>query len=633
MEKLAKAQTRLDEAKIEAKSTLAPILERMRMSREIRSAEKVLRGMASLLEYPHQMKKSLERGELRETIAIYKRIQLIPTTSSLKIVPKIKTAAESVINDLRKLCYNVILTPNPQYSVVLQHAALLQDLDGPIVYLDILRLSFLRQLSCLLELLKLCKDRFCQESIEAFHKGQEINIVTNNSILAKGETETIIATIRKFTTDIRLRRRPGVTTTRRRRTSFSDSHSPRRTSSRGSFSSESHNNPRGRAGSVGGDRSNNYFYTPDDDATELMSTHGGFGIAENQPVFEDGDDLFLPPPDFEEEFMLSPESSPNKSSNGAAARRRGSLYSEFLDRPGGSAQQQQDNLMAVTEGGGNILANQDYCELFCNIIRKIFAESIVEILSRWFPCLFRLSFEIVFQQNKATTALTPSANAASKLVPASMTSKNVKTLTSTNRLLASALNLGAEYLQQSVSGFRSASTSSPFSSYPNELSTAMTELENVWASVEANFGMKLQLTYLLQPEDVVTNSRFHDIVVTPTFGNPIANQQLRLILDDIFIMYEAIETSMKTALNSLNPTGSTSNAISSPYLEATPSSGPPLGQLMRFDTMRFMGKVTPAAIPGLSAAAGLGLGLIGGNKVNRDIVEVSNLLGVLNLDE
>lgn len=44
MEKLKRAQTTLDIAKAEAKSTLAPILERMKSSREIKSAEKVLRG-------------------------------------------------------------------------------------------------------------------------------------------------------------------------------------------------------------------------------------------------------------------------------------------------------------------------------------------------------------------------------------------------------------------------------------------------------------------------------------------------------------------------------------------------------------------------------------------------------------
>jgi hypothetical protein len=31
----------------------------------------------------------------------------------------------------------------------------------------------------------------------------------------------------------------------------------------------------------------------------------------------------------------------------------------------------------------------DYCELFCNISRKTFVSTIIEIILKWFPCLFR----------------------------------------------------------------------------------------------------------------------------------------------------------------------------------------------------------------------------------------------------
>jgi hypothetical protein len=41
------------------------------------------------------------------------------------------------------------------------------------------------------------------------------------------------------------------------------------------------------------------------------------------------------------------------------------------------------------DNNGIINPNLDYSEIFCNMIRKTFAENIIEIISKWFPCLFR----------------------------------------------------------------------------------------------------------------------------------------------------------------------------------------------------------------------------------------------------
>ncbi len=49
LERLRRSQTTLDAAKVEAQRTLAPILERMKQSRRIKSAEKVLKRMTAIL--------------------------------------------------------------------------------------------------------------------------------------------------------------------------------------------------------------------------------------------------------------------------------------------------------------------------------------------------------------------------------------------------------------------------------------------------------------------------------------------------------------------------------------------------------------------------------------------------------
>ena len=73
---LLQAQAPLDLAKIQAHNTLKPILDCMRKSRKIKSADQVLRRLASTLEHPHKMRLALERGDLDETVAIYRRVQV-----------------------------------------------------------------------------------------------------------------------------------------------------------------------------------------------------------------------------------------------------------------------------------------------------------------------------------------------------------------------------------------------------------------------------------------------------------------------------------------------------------------------------------------------------------------------------
>jgi len=334
MDKLKKAQSTLGIAKAEAKSTLAPILERMKHSREIKSAEKVLKGMSSLLDHPHCMKIALERNELKEVVSIYQRVKAIPSTASLKIVPKIKSAAESVLMELKKHCFGILLSPNPNFPVLMRYAQLLSELDGTSTYLEALRQTFLRQLICFVECLRDAYEKFCVDCVDAYDKGQELNIISkSNHMSSGGENESFVSVVKKFTNNIptitrrnsRAVRRPSTATT------------SLKMASRDSFSSEG---------------------VFDDSHTDILSEMGYGDDA--MSVFDEDNELFADVDHIE------------------SMRGGGCSFKDIVDKA------QRDGIESFT-------SNQDYSDILCNIVRKTFAETIMEISSKWFSCLFRYS--------------------------------------------------------------------------------------------------------------------------------------------------------------------------------------------------------------------------------------------------
>ena len=186
MEQLRRAFGTLDLAKVEAKNTLAPILERMKKMREVRSAEKVLKGMSTLLDYPRSMKTAYERGELKDVVALYQRVQSIPETSGLKITTKIKRAAEAVVLELKKTSLTQALSPTTNVNVILRHAQILLALEGGTSYLKILRLAFLRQAAEFLRAFREIRERMMLDTIDAYDQGQEVALALKSSSLMGG---------------------------------------------------------------------------------------------------------------------------------------------------------------------------------------------------------------------------------------------------------------------------------------------------------------------------------------------------------------------------------------------------------------------------------------------------------------
>jgi hypothetical protein len=185
LERLKRSQTTLDAAKVEAQRTLAPILERMKQSRRIKSAEKVLRRMTAILEYPVRMRTALDRGDLSEVVAIYQRVQAVQTSSSsLRILHKIKEAAGLVVADLKKQCFVAMLAPNANYNTLLRYGKIWMDLEGEGSYYELLRQCMIRQVLHFVERIKELRDKFCADCADANDRGMEQNLLRRSPFLA-----------------------------------------------------------------------------------------------------------------------------------------------------------------------------------------------------------------------------------------------------------------------------------------------------------------------------------------------------------------------------------------------------------------------------------------------------------------
>lgn len=169
--KLTRAKKNLDVAKTEAQETLAPILDRMRRSRRLKGAEKFLRRLASTLEYPQRMRRASEKGDFNEVLALHQRILTIPTSSSLKILQRVKESAHEVINSVKGRCKTILIQPQPDPQVLLKHAKILRELEDDESYSEHLRRAFLKQCGHFADSVKKLNDGFNDDVIQCFLLG------------------------------------------------------------------------------------------------------------------------------------------------------------------------------------------------------------------------------------------------------------------------------------------------------------------------------------------------------------------------------------------------------------------------------------------------------------------------------
>ena len=145
--RLIRAQISLNKAKVEAQKTLAPILDRMKKNKQIKSADQVLRRLATTLEYPNKMKQSLADCDYEEVVSIYQRVLSIPAGTSLqRILKKVRETADDLAHQVKKTCIDRMLREEPNFDTLLRFAKILESMEGKKSYIACLHQCFSKQL-------------------------------------------------------------------------------------------------------------------------------------------------------------------------------------------------------------------------------------------------------------------------------------------------------------------------------------------------------------------------------------------------------------------------------------------------------------------------------------------------------
>lgn len=537
LKKLHAAQETLEIAKVEAKSTLAPILERMKQSREIRSAEKVLRGMSTLLEYPHGMRRALEKGDLSEVVALYQRVQSIPSTSALKIVEKIKMAANEVIIDLQKQCYfnllslpsgstslssswpsTAMLNGSSTFSTISKYATIMLSLEGSTCYIDLLRQAFLRQLSQFWEVVRRARDKFFGDLVEAYERGQEFDALAKTTSLTTHDRENLAVVVKKLlSTSLRVRKSTKGMPHQgsMKRNSFGGSG----TFSGGSISSR-------RSFTKGSSTSNqNGPLLMDDDILESNDVVDDW--EDSNGSIHDGDD---------DDDMAS-----NRDSGFFSAR---SETGYGLDR--GLISEEDEGLDDLLE------EHESYRDLLCSIVRKTFAQNLIDLSLSWFPLLYRIIFSMAHHQCGSSSPMRLPPLSASGVGSQLLNSKGVaggaavsglnkaRSSTSSNRIFGATLSYVVDYIQLMAVGIDDPQR---LPSLPSEVSGAFSELDQYITSINALYSLKISANGL-DAEMSPFSDAVREVLASNHMRAHLHDKEHRTLLADCFVLYDTFESSM-----------------------------------------------------------------------------------------
>ncbi len=81
---------------------MAPILDSMKRSRQIKATDAILKRFAAALEYPHLMQNAFERKEYEEVVRLNVRIKAMPNSVNQNIRNNIKDKANKIISQVKK---------------------------------------------------------------------------------------------------------------------------------------------------------------------------------------------------------------------------------------------------------------------------------------------------------------------------------------------------------------------------------------------------------------------------------------------------------------------------------------------------------------------------------------------------
>ena len=173
---IKEAAVYLSKAKDEAQNTLAPILSRMKRSRQLKNADQILRRLASFMEYPHAMKQLMAKGDYESVLNIYHRVESLPATSNLRILKRITTKATSIMEEMTQKLISSLMQAHPVLSIVVRHMKLLNELESEEACRGILQKCFDKQVQHFDDLVRGINSQLNDSLTVAFMKGEELNL-------------------------------------------------------------------------------------------------------------------------------------------------------------------------------------------------------------------------------------------------------------------------------------------------------------------------------------------------------------------------------------------------------------------------------------------------------------------------
>lgn len=173
---LPEASLHLSKAKEEAQNTLAPILSRMKRSRQLKNADQILRRLASLMEYPHAMKQLMGKGDFESVLVIYQRVESLPASSNLHILKRITSKSAAIMEEMKQKLNSSLLQSQPVLPIVVRQMKLLNELESEEACRSILQKCFEKQVQCLEDHVKGITSKLNESLTAAFMKGQEFNL-------------------------------------------------------------------------------------------------------------------------------------------------------------------------------------------------------------------------------------------------------------------------------------------------------------------------------------------------------------------------------------------------------------------------------------------------------------------------
>lgn len=419
--KLMRAQGSLNQAKLQAQNTLAPILERMAHAKKLKNAESVLHRLSATLEYPHNMKQALLKGEYESVLATYKCLKAHPalssqkmteesgtvTSPSLRIIQRVKKNAYDVVIELKTICLREMCAPDQSYDAVVRYLSLLYEIEDDVsTSREHMRQCFNEQLKSFVNVVVGSYDKFKNESVQAFMKGQEMNLITkvrqssseevtngrrrssvNGGAISSSENTDpdeggFANKNTKEQADIFVRslqisrhslasRRPG-----------NNALATVMSMARGGRTSSS--SIRSRTASVTSTEPADLEDEDSDNGDEGYDDENGLNSTFEGSNWEESDED-IGESDEEDEREMSSSGDFDRKARRNSTEKKGRLRSD-------RGQKRKSRQRRFTLDGQNNLVASNYCVSFCGLVRILFVQRVVDAIDRCIPHLHRYLF-------------------------------------------------------------------------------------------------------------------------------------------------------------------------------------------------------------------------------------------------